>query len=188
MSSSIDSRVASRHHTDSRTAKRALLGAPARPYDRSRRLSFRRLRHSVAIPSSKRNARPAHAQRGGRRRGRQQPDGVVISLAVGRRISRPRRLGAVLRRDDRRRIAGDGLRHAGLFGPDPLRPSRAGSHDRAYTGITTGTARLDPSANAVVCDAALLKWLSQRLGSDDSLPALLDRELPAGFASIITLG
>ncbi len=55
-------------------------------------------------------------------------------------------------------------------------------------GITTGTARLDPSANAVVCDAALLKWLSQRLGSDDSLPALLDREQPAGFASIITLG
>ena len=55
-------------------------------------------------------------------------------------------------------------------------------------GVTTGMARLDPSANTVVCDEALFAWLSQRLGSADSLPVLLDREKPAGFASIITLG
>ena len=55
-------------------------------------------------------------------------------------------------------------------------------------GITTGVARLDPSANAVVCDGTLWTWLSARLGSADNLPALLDRERPAGLASIITLG
>ncbi len=67
------------------------------------------------------------------------------------------------------------------------RPGPAATIGRTR-GITTGTARLDSSANTVVCDGALWTWLSQRLGSADSLPALLDREKPAGFASIITLG
>ncbi len=53
--------------------------------------------------------------------------------------------------------------------------------------VTTGTATLHSASDVVVCDSALWGWLSSRLGAVENLHSALDREMPVGLASIITL-
>jgi hypothetical protein len=57
----------------------------------------------------------------------------------------------------------------------------------ATGGIATGSAELHSAANAVVCDGALWNWLRSRPEATRHLDSALDREAPAGMASIITL-
>jgi len=53
--------------------------------------------------------------------------------------------------------------------------------------VTTGTATLHSGSDMVVCDSALWGWLSDRHGAMENLHSALDREMPQGLASIITL-
>ena len=57
----------------------------------------------------------------------------------------------------------------------------------ATGGIATGSAELHSAANAVVCDGAMWNWLRNRPEAARCLDSALDREAPAGMASIITL-
>lgn len=57
----------------------------------------------------------------------------------------------------------------------------------AAGGIATGSAELHSAANAVVCDGAMWAWLRGRPEAARCLDSALDREAPAGMASIITL-
>lgn len=57
----------------------------------------------------------------------------------------------------------------------------------AAGNVTMGTSALRSASDLVVCDDALWGWLSDRPRAMENLHAALDREMPRGLASIITL-
>ncbi len=71
----------------------------------------------------------------------------------------------------------------------PIFLNRSGPTSAIVTAgnVTTGTSTLLSASDMVVCDRAMWGWLSEHLGAGENLHSALDREMPRGLASIITL-
>ncbi len=75
----------------------------------------------------------------------------------------------------------------GIFCADLLESLGSDGDDRYCRARYDGNATLHSASDMVVCDSALWGWLSDRPGAIENLHSALDREMPPGLASIITL-